>query len=43
MVVTFKFGGRGVLQTDFSDDPRFSPVDLAPFSIMIFYILTRLV
>ena len=32
MVVTFQFGGRGILQTDFPDDPRFSPVDLAPFS-----------
>ena len=32
MVVTFLFGGRGILQTDFPDDPRFSPAELAPFS-----------
>ena len=43
MVVTFLFGGRGILQTGFPDDPRFSPAELVPFPIMIFYILTRLV
>ena len=25
-------GGKGILQTGFPDDPRFSPADLAPFS-----------
>ena len=32
MVVPFQFGGRGILQTGFPDNPRFSPADLAPFS-----------
>ncbi len=32
MVVEFEFGGKGILQTGFQDDPLFSPADLAPFS-----------